>query len=252
MNRFKAAGIHLLISLFIVLTVLTSMYFLWYPSAYFALMGGKKLIAILASVDIFLGPLLTFAIFRSGKKGLKFDLFCIGLIQLAALSYGIYVMFQARPVFTVFNKNQFRIAAVVEIDPSELAKAKNLKWKHLSITGPEVVAIGTPDKKDKKEAMFASVVSSMAYRYPRLYDEYGKHRQEVIKTGKPLGSLAEVSIENKVVIAKFLTKISRSASDFLAIPIRSELAEMSAIVDAKTGDFVEIIDAKPKEVIDKK
>ncbi len=252
MNRFKAAGIHLLISFFIVLTVLTSMYFLWYPSTYFALMGGKKLIVILASVDVFLGPLLTFAIFKSGKKGLKFDLFCIGLVQVAALSYGVYVMFQARPVFTVFNKNQFQIAAVVDIDPSELAKAKKPNWKQLSVTGPELVAIGTPDKKDKKEAMFASVVSAMAYRYPRLYNEYNKHREEVIKAGKPLAILATVSAENKSTIDKFLNKSHRSENDFLVLPISSELAEMTAIIDAKTGDFIEIIDAKPKVVGHKK
>ena len=247
-SRFKAAGIHLLISGCIVITVLTTMYFLWYPSEYFTLMGGKKLIMVLASVDVFLGPLLTLCIFKGGKKGLKFDLICIGLVQLAALSYGIYVMFQARPVFTVFNKNQFQISAVVEISPDELAKAKKTKWKKLSVTGPELVGIGIPNKQNKREYMFAMVVGTKAYRYPSLYEDYNEHRSEVIKVGRSLSELSADSSENKASIDKFLDQVKRPATDFLVLPISSELAEMSAIVDAKTGDFIEIIDAKPKVV----
>ena len=121
MNRFKAAGIHVLLSLFIVITTLVTMYLLWYPGNYFTLMGGGKLITLIGTVDVFLGPLLTLIIFKSGKKSLKFDLFCIGLVQIAALTYGVYVMFESRPVFTVFNKDKFQIAAVVDIAPKELS-----------------------------------------------------------------------------------------------------------------------------------
>jgi hypothetical protein len=243
MTRLKAAGIHVLISFFIVATVLATMYLLWYPNKYFLLMGGQKLIVLLASVDIFLGPLLTFIVFKSGKKSLKFDLFCIGLVQIAALSYGVYVMFESRPVFTVFNKDKFQISAVVDIAPEELAKANNPQWRQFSITGPELVAIGVPDVKDRNETMFAKVESANAYRYPRLYDQYKNHRDDVIKSGKPLTRLAEVSAKNKAAIDKFINSSNRPENDFLYLPISSELAEMSVIIDAKTGDFIQIIDA---------
>lgn len=246
MNRFKAAGTHALISICIVIMVLTTMYFLWYPSEYFALMGGKRLMTVLACVDVFLGPLLTFCIFKAGKKGLNFDLFCIGLVQFIALSYGVYVMFEARPIFTAFHKNQFQIGSVVDIAPNELAKAKNLLWRTPSITGPQLVAIGEPDKKDKKAVAFAGAVNEYAYRYPKLYEDYNKHRPDVIKAGKSLAGLSADSAENKAIVDKFLDKVKRPATDFLVLPISSELAEMSAIVDAKTGDFIEIIDAKTK------
>ena len=246
MNRFKAASLHVVISLSIVTLVISAMYFLWFPKAYFSLMGGRELIALIGVVDVFVGPLLTFILFKPGKKGLKFDLFCIGVVQIAALSYGVYVMLQARPIFTVFNKNKFQIGSVVDIVPEELLKAKNPQWRLASSTGPQLVAIGEPDKKNKSETIFAFTVSGYAYRYPRLYDDYNKHREEVIKAGKPLASLAVESAENKSAIAKFINKHHRQESDFLALPISSELSEMMAIVDAKTGDFIEIIDAKHK------
>ena len=161
-------------------------------------------------------------------------------------------MFSARPIFTVFNKDEFEISAVVDIAPEELAKAKQPQWRKASDTGPQLVAIGEPNKKDKKETIFAHQVGRSAYRYPKLYDDYNKHHSEVIKAGKPLISLAKDNIENKAAIDQFLGQVSRPATDFLVLPISSELAEMSAIVDAKTGDFIEIIDAKPKAVSHKK
>ncbi len=244
MTRLKAAGIHLMLSFLIVITVLSIMFFLWFPGEYFELMGGKKLITLIGFVDVFLGPLLTFVVFKSEKMSLKFDLACIGVVQIAALLYGTYVMFEARPVFTVFNKDKFQISAVVDITPEELSKAKNPNWKRFSITGPELVGIGTPDKKDKKETMFALQESADAYRYPRLYGPYEKHLEEVVKSGKSLSSLSKVSDRNKIIVNKFITKSGLKENDFLFLPISSELAEMSAIVNAKTGEFIEIVDAK--------
>ena len=244
MTRFKAAGIHLMLSFLIVATVLAVMFLLWYPGEYFTLMGGKTLIALIGFVDVFLVPLLTFVVFKSGKNSLKFDLFCIGLVQIAALTYGTYVMFEARPVFTVFNKDKFQISAVVDITPEELAKAKNPEWTSFSILGPELVGIGVPDKKDKKETIFALQESADAYRYPKLYEPYAKHMEEVVKSGKALSVLSEISAKNKTAVIKFVTRKGLKESDFLFLPISSELAEMCVIVDAKTGNFIEIIDAK--------
>ena len=91
--------------------------------------------------------------------------------------------------------------------------------------------------------MFAIVANGNAYRYPRLYDDYNLHRNEVIAAGKPLANLYEGSAKNKVTIDHFIKQRKRSENDFLFVPISSELAVMSVIVDAKTGDFIEIIDA---------
>ena len=68
MTKLKAASIHLLLSIFIVATVFAIMYFLWYPKGYFTIMGGKVLVALIGGVDIFLGPILTFVVFKAGKK----------------------------------------------------------------------------------------------------------------------------------------------------------------------------------------
>lgn len=244
MSRFKAAAYHFLISVAVVAAIITLMLFLWYPNAYFKLMGGKTLIYLIAGVDVFLGPLLTLVVFKTSKKSLKFDLACIGLVQLAAMSYGLYVMFESRPVFTVFTKNAFYVASVVDIVPSELAMGKRAEWRTLSITGPRLVAIGIPVKKNKEEFTFFKIIGAEAVRYPKLYADYKNHQTDVLKTGKPLAALAEISAENKASVDAFLQNKNRLITDFLSLPIYSAVNEMSAIVDAKTGDFIQIIDAK--------
>ena len=144
------------------------------------------------------------------------------------------------------DKNKFQVAAVLDIAPEELIKAKNPFWEKPSFTGPLLVAIGTPNTKNKTEIMFSKVVGINAYRYPRLYDSYNKHRADVIKAGKPLSELAEAKSKNKIEITQFLKKNGRPESEFLFLPITSELEDMSVIVDAKTGDFIEIINAAQK------
>lgn len=49
--------------------------------------------------------------------------------------------------------------------------------------------------------------------------------------------------ENKSAVDRFVNDSYRPESDFLYLSMTSELAKISVIVDAKTGDFIEIIDA---------
>ena len=246
MTRFKATAIHFLISVAVVTSIIALMLTLWYPHAYFKLMGGTHLIYMIGSVDVFIGPLLTFVVFKTGKKSLRFDLSVIGMLQATAMSYGLYVMFEARPIFTVFNQNAFYVASVVDIYPKELLKGKKEEWRTASLTGPRLVAIGMSyeyQNKEDKNLVFA--LGNTVQTHPVVYDSYANHRLKVIKAGKPLHQLAEISTKNESTIDAFLQKSNRLMKDFLFLPIYSAVSQMSAIVDAKTGEFIEIIDAKP-------
>src|ERR671911_2468131 len=139
MTRWRAAGIHLLISACVAAAVLTAMLTFWYPPPLFEAMGGVGLALILVGVDVVMGPALTLVVFRSGKPGLKFDLAAIALFQLAALLYGCYVVSLARPAFIVFVKDQFQVATVAELDPQYLAEARYPQYRSPPWSGPELV-----------------------------------------------------------------------------------------------------------------
>ena len=98
-SRWKAAGIHFSLSVVLVSLVFVGLIALWYPPELWRMAKVGGLVMILASVDVTLGPLLTLAVFKHGKRGMKFDLAVIALLQIAGLVYGLHVMFQSRPVF---------------------------------------------------------------------------------------------------------------------------------------------------------
>jgi hypothetical protein len=228
------------------MSLLLLMLGLWYPGMYFKLMGGGGLLFIMSGVDVCLGPLLTLCVFKAGKKSLKFDLTVIGLFQLAALSYGLYVMFEARPAFTVFTNDQFQVASVADIDPKELALAKNPDWRSFPLTGPLVVAATAPtEQKDKDEVLGAALVGADWHQFPRLYVSYDAQRQNILAKSKPLAELRTISKNNISVVDDFLKSQAHPESDFAFLPIRTMHAEMAFVIDAHTGDQVKIIDVVP-------
>lgn len=246
MTRFRAASIHLLLSGLIVLTLIVLMFGLWYPDKYFALMGGDGLIYLIGGVDICLGPLLTLVVFKSGKKSLAFDLSVIALLQLAALSYGSYTMFNSRPVFTAYAKGEFQVATANEITDEELKRAKNTEWKKRPLTGPAVVAAIEPtDKKDKEDTSFVAAFGAGLAQFPRLFVPYQSQREDILRKAKPIKELRKITTKNEKSIDEFLSEQSRPEQNFVYLPIYSAYTSMAAILDAKTGEFVSIIEAKP-------
>jgi hypothetical protein len=242
MSRFKAAGIHLFLSVIIVLATLAVMWFVWYPKGMFKLLGGGELLLIISGVDVCLGPLLTLAVFNTAKKSLKMDLAIIGVIQIAALLYGMHVMFQSRPVFNVLEEDRFSVSLASDFkDNVRLKKAKKLEWQSLSWTGPQLVAaVGPTDQKEKEEIMFSGQSWNA---FPQTYVDYDSQRQVALKNAKPLIELRKNKF-NLEEIDAFLAKKGRPESDFVTLPIVYTYTMMAAILDAKTGDFIEIIDAK--------
>ncbi len=107
MTRFKAYLIHLGISAAIFLALAALILFVWYPQPYFADDGGWQGIRIVALVDLVLGPGLTFIVFKAGKPGLKFDLTLIALAQTAALAWGLWTVYDQRPVLVTFVDGEF-------------------------------------------------------------------------------------------------------------------------------------------------
>ena len=141
-DRFKAAGIHLVISLVIAALAAALVFYVWYPSPYGQLSGGRELFLILISVDVILGPLITLFIFNRAKplRELRRDLAVVALIQLSALGYGMWTVFVARPVHLVFEVDRFRVVHAIDV-PAELLDPTPAGIDALPITGPTLSLI---------------------------------------------------------------------------------------------------------------
>src|SRR5512135_2529347 len=157
LNRWQAAAIHLALSALIAATAFGLIIALWYPGAYFEAMGGRELLIILVSVDVCIGPLLTLVVFNPAKKELRRDLAIIAAIQLAALAYGAWVTFGARPVYLVFAKDHFDVVAANELDPADLDQARP-EYRSLSLTGPRMIGVRMPDDPTERQAVMAGLL----------------------------------------------------------------------------------------------
>ena len=144
MSRWKAASIHLSISVAIGLIVGALLFGVWYPPPFFHAAGADQLVLLLVSVDIVLGPLLTLVVFKSGKRGLKFDLTLIAVVQSVALVYGLSIVLRSRPVFLVAAVDRFSLVSAVDIDDADLAQGTKPEFRSLSWTGPRTVGAQLP------------------------------------------------------------------------------------------------------------
>jgi len=244
MTRWKASGIHLTLSAVIAAVVLLAMYALWYPPPYFDLMGGPMLVVLIVGCDVVLGPLITLIIFKSGKKGLKFDLSVIALAQVTALSYGLFTMFEARPVFTVFAVDRFEVVTPTDFKPGSLDKASSPEYASFPLTGPRVVGARMPtDAATKEKLMFGELGGDLA-ALPRFYVPYDTVASDVARRAKPIAMLEQRNPGIRERIDKSLDK-STPPDRLGYVPITGTFTEMAVLVDTMTGHILEIVDARP-------
>ena len=248
MTRYTATAIHFSISLVVAVVVMAVMFLVWYPGGYFALMGGGVLLVLIVGVDVCLGPLITSIIYKPGKKGLRFDLTVIGILQFGALMYGVHTLYVARPVFTVFVENShFRVAPANGIREQQFALAAREEWKQASLSGPVLIASETPsDPQEKSDLVFSSAFGEDIHQIPKYFRTYDEKRSEIVKAAKPLVALLEYDPENRPAVARFVQKKSGKLDDYSYLPIRADKDFMVAVLDRRTGTFLDIIDAKPR------
>ena len=144
-NRYQACLSHFVISLMIFLFLLGIIVFIWYPGDLIHA-GGWQGIKIVAGVDLVLGPLLTLVIYNPKKKSLPFDLLIIALIQISALGYGVWNVYNEKPGILVLSYDGFYI--VPSLDVKHYNLFDNIS-DEISINRPIMVAMDPPDDIDK-------------------------------------------------------------------------------------------------------
>jgi hypothetical protein len=246
LSRTQAAGIHLLVSICIALIVVCAMIFVWYPSPYFNAMGGGLLLALMVGCDVVIGPLITFIIWNPGKKSLKFDVTVIALIQLAALAYGAFVMFEARPIYTVFYRDRFDVVIAARVYDEELARAAGTPYNSRPLTGPKLVALNMPtDIQERNRMSFHSPSSGDYVAFPQYFVPYEERATEAGANAKPL---AELKAKNPQIVAELgallIEKgVAESAAGYW--PLNTKSSDMAVIVDKKSGKILGMIFANP-------
>lgn len=107
MTKTKATLIHLSLSIIVIGLFILTVLYIWYPQPFFAISGVIEPLKLLIIVDVIVGPLLTFIVYKKGKKNLKFDVSVIIIMQIVALIYGAFTIYSGRAGLLVVNNGQF-------------------------------------------------------------------------------------------------------------------------------------------------
>lgn len=237
--RIRGFLLHLLASSLLALLAICIVFIVWYPAPLQKAVGVTDIFLILLGVDVVIGPLLTLAVCKEGKKTLMFDLGFIVALQISAFAYGFFTIAQGRPVWIVFNKDRFDLVQAMDMNHSYRTKAAS-EFQSLSFTGPEWVAtreLTNEDQKSIHDALFAGV--DIPQRAD-LYEPYSKAVTHITESAHNLGELTQYNAAD--VVKNELSKWPQ-ANAFL--PLKAKQQSMVVLLKRETGEVVAIVPLNP-------
>lgn len=244
-HRLKWSIGHFLASALIMLVVGSLIFFVWYPHPYRVLSGGLSLFMLVAAVDLVLGPVCTFAV-ASAKKSLRelrMDVALIALVQLSALSYGAWTVFQARPVHLVFEIDRLRVVHAVDVDPGLLALSAS-EFRKLPVWGPEPVAVRQfVSESEKMEVTVAALQGVDIGARADLWVSYGSQVAAIRSASLPVKALLTSKPHEVAAIEAALASVGLIADDARYLPVVSRQMAWTAILspqDARPVRFLPI------------
>src|SRR6188768_3691636 len=163
-EEFVATGIHFLVTLGFAACAAALIFLVWYPDPFETMIGGTEMFLLVVGCDLVLGPLISLVIYdrRKSRRALITDYSIVGVVQIAALVYGVHTLAAARPVYVAFNHDRIEIVSALDISDEELAAANAPVYGSLPLTGPRFISIKVP-AAEQQDALFESVAGNHEY-----------------------------------------------------------------------------------------
>ena len=242
-GRLHAACIHLGVSLSIAALAAAVVFGLWYPYPYREISGGRSLFLLVVFVDVVMGPLITLVIFNRNKprRELMTDFLVVGLLQLAALSYGIWTVFVARPVHLVFEYNRMAVVHAIDVDPALLSKAPR-ELQKLPMTGPTAIALRP--FKNSAEQIDATIAAMGRAPLPARSDLWQPYRDsvaDILKEAKPAAELQTRFPSQASLIHQAIESTGKTVAKLRYLPLLSRNDAWTVLLDAITAEPVGFI-----------
>jgi len=248
MNRWKAFAIHLGISALVGTVVISTMLLVWYPGPFFTAMGGNDLFIILLAVHVVLGPLVTLIVFNPKKRPalLRLDLAIIGLVQAAALAYGVSVIAEVRPVYMVFTVDRFDLVAANDIKAAELARVKDPRFQSIPWGRPATIAVKSPTEPAEQMRIIQSALEGADLQtFPQYYVDYPSLAAQALGRSKPYSVLRRRHPESAALLDKRLAELGRREEEVRFLPLKARKTDYSVLVDAKSGAVLGFLEVYP-------
>ena len=244
-TRWQALLIHLGVCAALYVVLLYLIVFHWYPQPYFAADGGWLGVQIITGVDLVLGPLLTFLVYRRGKRGLKFDLALIAVVQTAALVWGTWLVYDQRTAAVVYSSGRFQtLNSDQVVDSGE----RGVQVVSEATTRPPYIFVRMPtDKMERikitsRAANSGVPLSMLGDRYELLDSE---NRMEILASALDIERLVEGNAEDRAELDAFLAKHGGGSDDYAFVTLSCRYRFHLLALNRKDGAVVDALDIRP-------
>ncbi|WP_168389729.1 TfpX/TfpZ family type IV pilin accessory protein [Acinetobacter indicus] len=240
-TRYQFLKWHLLISICISVVVVLWVFNIWYPGPLAKATDVLYIFLMLLTIDVILGPLLGFIIYKENKKSLKFDLTIIIIIQISALFYGVHSLEQGRPVWLVYNVDRFELVRKNELVDTNIQQAQP-QFQKPSWFKPQYVATKfAKDTQQRNDEMFAEVFSgiSIAQR-PERYVELTQAKHQIQQRALRLKELEQYN--SKTDVEKALAKYPKADA---WLPLKANAVDMVVLINKEAAEVIKIVDLRP-------
>lgn len=242
-HKLKASLIHLVLSAILIALVTGSMLFFLFPTLFIGITDFKEIALLIISVDLILGPLLTFVVFQPKKKTLTFDLSIIAAIQLSALIYGVYALYQIHPVYITFNVDRFTLVTAKDAEP-EKAKFKEYNVSKLDTAKLAFVKMPVDIEKRNEIAMTAAFGGGDLESWIEYYEPYKDNINHILaRSLDPKIIFSQDNAKNK--LTAFQKKFSNPLDTYAFLPLNSNTKNMVIVLDRESAEAVTTLDIDP-------
>lgn len=245
-GRLRASGIHLGISLALAVLAALLVFLVWYPYPYREISGGRELFLLVVSVDVIMGPLLTLAVFNvhKSRRHLGLDLAVVGLLQVAALAYGLWTVALARPVHLAYEIDRFRVVHAIDVPVELLAKAP-ADLQQLPLTGPTLLSVRDFNSAAETfDATMAAVAGVALGTRPDLWQSYAAARSQIQRHAKPLADLKKRFPDRVGEIdaaLKAASSVARPDAAISYVPLAGHNVFWTVLIDASTTGVIAFV-----------
>lgn len=241
-EKFKAFAIHFAATLAVALIAAALFFFVWFPAPFHEMVGGSELFMLVVGCDLALGPLVSLVIYNSRKsrRELYLDYSLVALVQVSALVYGMFVSFDARPVYVVFVKDRLEVVTAGEIADEELqAAAVPPEYRKRPLFGPKLVSTQIK-AEDFLDALDHGLAGRDVSVRPKFFVPYETDLELVRAKALPLEELKRKHPEAAPLIAN-----SEHDTATRWLPVKHKKGFWTALIDERSGLPVDYLPLDP-------
>lgn len=247
MNRQKAILIHAGIGSALLLILLAVVFYLWYPAPYFNIAGNKRVLYVLAGICLLGAPLLTWVVFKPGKKGLVFDLWVIAALQAAALGFNTWVLWSQKPAYMVFAVDRFNLLPAGQVDGQSIIDPRFLD---VPLRGPLLLVATMPTDPAEYQKLlqetFFEGKEDIHWR-SEYWTLYSEDYLQAVHRAASAHLLSDAHADYRQAISAVFDSSGLAEDELLFVPVTGREKDHAVLIRKSDGSVVDAIALKTGE-----